>query len=123
MKELTGKESYRELIDSFGVTVLVVDEDCDYQGDSRYLLKKGRQFGILEFGWGSCSGCDALEACSGNVAGMTKLRDELWNKIHWERGPRALLNYIEKKDWSLEYGNWGEFIDEATGKLSEILDN
>lgn len=37
----------------------------DYQGDTLILFynKKEKMYGVLNFGWGSCSGCDALEGC------------------------------------------------------------
>lgn len=122
MKALEGKYySYRELVESTGVAILVEDSDDDYQGDTRMLVKRGRQYGILTFGWGSCSGCDALEAAENNVEDLTELRQELYDGIHWERGPRAMLNYVEAKDWSLDYGNWTRFVELTAGKLREIL--
>jgi hypothetical protein len=112
---------YRDLVDSFEVKVLVEDQDDDYEGDSRYLLKSGRQYGVLVFGWGSCSGCDALEAAGSNLAEVTALRDELWNSIRWEHGPRAMLNYFESTDFSLKFGRWGPFVEKSTETLKEIL--
>nr|WP_221374503.1 hypothetical protein [Actinoplanes polyasparticus] len=101
---LTGDAyGYDNLLASFDVPVVLKVDDNDYQGDSRLLLKDGERWGILTFGWGSCSGCDAYEACSG-LADYVELRDQLWNDIHWEANAAALLAYIDGKDWSLEYG-------------------
>jgi hypothetical protein len=101
---LTGEGyGYDNLLASFDVPVVLKVDDNDYQGDSRLLLKDGERWGILTFGWGSCSGCDAYEACSG-LADYVELRDQLWNDIHWEADASALLAYIDGKDWSLDYG-------------------
>lgn len=104
MKELSRDDywSYDELVDSMEVKVLLMEEDQDYQGESYYLLKKGREYGILIFGWGSCSGCDALEACYGNREEATKLRDDLWSSISWKSKP-DMRKYVNEKDWSLDY--------------------
>jgi len=58
-----GPSDYNPIIQSFGEVLVQVD-DGDYQGDTRVLLRKDGRFGFLNFGWGSCSGCDGLQACS-----------------------------------------------------------
>lgn len=94
--------SYGQLLESFEVEVLHRVDDDDYQGDTRVLLRDGDRYGILTFGWGSCSGCDALEACR-DYEEVTELRDGLWNRVHWEPSREAMLEYVNDKDWPLEY--------------------
>lgn len=55
-------KDYQPILDSFGEILLQID-DNGYQGDSRVLYKLPNEIGILQFGWGSCSGCDALMDC------------------------------------------------------------
>lgn len=93
---------YSKLIDSFEVEVLRQDHDDDYSGDSRYLLRDGERYGLLFFGWGSCSGCDALQAC-GIQSEVTELRDLIWGYVHWENSATELIRYITDKDWSLDF--------------------
>lgn len=92
--------SCEALVGTFAQILLKVD---DYQGDSRLLLHDMGRFGLLFFGWGSCSGCDALEAASGNRDHLRELRDDLAHKTHWEGSPQALMAHIERKDWSLDF--------------------
>jgi hypothetical protein len=99
--------SYDELIDSLDLRVVLRVDDNDYQGDTRMLLTDGRRWGLLIFGWGSCSGCDAFQAAEGDVAELVKLQRELWDGIHWEKSAGALLAYVEGKDWGLDY-SWHE---------------
>src|SRR3990167_9158170 len=54
-------EGYRSVITTMGEVVAQVDEGS-YQGDSFVLLRRGNRFAYFTFGWGSCSGCDAMEA-------------------------------------------------------------
>ena len=88
--------SYDELIASFETPVLFSEHDDDYQGDSFYLLTNGREFGILVFGWGSCSGCDALEGCDSEQE-VIELRNDLWNSITW-RSEEEMIEYLRNHD-------------------------
>lgn len=113
---------YDELVNSFEVETLLEVSDNNYQGDTRYLLRDGDRYGILIFGWGSCSGCDALQACT-TVADAVELRDELWESVHWEPDLSAMSRYVHDKDWSLDYSYHAsatrEFI-EAVKKLLAV---
>jgi hypothetical protein len=53
---------YDPLLESFGYEILLKIDDDDYQGDSRLLFKDGKQYGLLIFGWGSCSAGDRAPA-------------------------------------------------------------
>ena len=72
---------YAPIIESFGDVLVQVDEE-DYQGDSFVLLRKDGQYGFLCFGWGSCNGCDALQACE-TVEELDELIDKLQSDIKW----------------------------------------
>lgn len=121
MKQLEAKDyySYSDLIESFEVETLVTVADDDYQGDTRHLLRDGERYGLLTFGWGSCSGCDALEGCSG-ITEVTELRDQLWGQIHWEDSATAMLAYVDGKDWTLDYSHSPSFVGQARELLSAV---
>lgn len=121
-RALTGEESgYHDLVESIGVEVLLSVDESDYQGDSWYLLKDGRRYGFLTFGWGSCSGCDAFEAARYNAAELTKVRDSLESGIHWESSKAALRKYLEQKDWAVEwFASKSEFA-QFRSKAAEVL--
>lgn len=104
MQTLIKKDyySYEDLINSFGHEVLLQKDSGDYQGDSWFLLKNGDQYGLLTFGWGSCSGCDALQACD-SYKEVVELQSELWNSIQWFDNKEATLFYLRTKDFSLEW--------------------
>lgn len=114
---------YYPLIKSLGYDVLMKVDDVDYQGDSRFLLKKGNKFGLLIFGWGSCSGCDALQACESYEA-IEDLRDLLHDQIVWKDSAKELLHYIKAKDWQGTFAWHAEetkqFVDGAIVLLTDI---
>jgi hypothetical protein len=89
---------YDPLLKSFGYDILMKVDDDDYQGDSRILFKHGKKYGLLIFGWGSCSGCDALQACE-SYEEISDLRDLLYDQIVWRNSAKELREYIDKKDW------------------------
>lgn len=112
---------YLELVGSFARVLLAV-EDNDYQGDSRLLLADTGRVGLLFFGWGSCSGCDALEAARDDgVDAVRALRDELAGQVHWEDGPVDLIRYIQGKDWSLDFRGSDPAMQAFLSRAMQIL--
>lgn len=103
--------SYRDIISSFGFEILISKDENNYQGDSWYLLKDNARYGYLCFGWGSCSGCDALEACD-TLAELDELRDKLLNSIIWKNSKQDMKDYFKTKWWDGEfYSDKDEFKD------------
>lgn len=76
-----GWYDYQPMLNEFG-TILVQEDEDNYQGDSFLLYLKKGKYGFLSFGWGSCSGCDALQACA-NIDEVQELMDQLHNSIIW----------------------------------------
>ena len=114
-KELYGEDGrgvsdYQPMLQEFGRIMLQVD-DHDYQGDSRVLYsaydygKRKTRIGYLNFGWGSCSGCDSLQAC-GSTEEIQKLMDDLYASIKWFDEESDALAYFKQHDWKGDYG-WG----------------
>lgn len=96
-----GWDDYQPMLNSFGKILIQVDDD-DYQGDSRLIYEKDGKYGYLQFGWGSCSGCDALQACD-DLNDVQELMDSLNDRIKWFDSLDELQLYFKEKDWSLEY--------------------
>ena len=104
--------SYHPMLSSFGNVLIQVDDD-DWQGDSRVLYKDGDRYGYLQFGWGSCSGCDSLQACR-NLEEVQNLMDNLRSQIKWFGSKEECLKFFETHDWEGDYSyrsrEQGEFI-------------
>lgn len=97
--------SYWPMIDSFGKELVHVDDE-NYQGDTRVLLERGGNIGLLIFGWGSCSGCDALQACT-NYKELQDLYNRLESSIQWWDTDAEALKYFNEHDWEGDY-SWRE---------------
>jgi hypothetical protein len=110
-----GPGNYQPIIDELG-NVLVQVDDNDYQGDSRILYEKDGKYGFLIFGWGSCSGCDSLQAC-GNIWEIQDLMENLETSIKWYDTIDELKQYFKDKDWDLEYSWHAEETKEFVDKV------
>lgn len=118
-----GPCDYQPILEDIGSILLQVD-DQDYQGDSRVLFEKDGKFGILIFGWGSCSGCDALQACDTWEA----LEDEIQsiqNSVKWFDSANECLAYFENHDWKGDYSyhqdETKKFIEQGKETLKHYL--
>lgn len=106
-----GWYDYQPMLDEFG-TILLQEDDGGYQGDSFLIYKDNNRYGYLNFGWGSCSGCDALQACN-TIDEVQGLMDSLYADIQWFDSIQELKNYFKNKDWELTW----EFHTEAFKKF------
>jgi hypothetical protein len=107
---------YKPMLKAFGEILLQVD--CgQYQGDSYIIIKNDDKYGYLNFGWGSCSGCDALQAC-GNICEVQELMDQLYSQIHWFDSLKELKEYFSTKDWSLDY-SW--YYDDFKDFVNKVI--
>lgn len=97
-----GPAHYQPMLESLDYEIAVQVDDSNYQGDSRLLLRDGARYGVLIFGWGSCSGCDSLQAC-GSYEEVEALRDALAQSIRWFESADEAAEYFRSKDWSTEF--------------------
>lgn len=95
---------YESLIESMGVKILVEESTYGYQGDSILLIQSNSsdKCGFLVFGWGSCSMCDAFEACK-NLEDYDNLRKSLYQGIFWDNNLEECINHIFEKPWELTH--------------------
>lgn len=95
---------YEHMVKAWGWDVLSFDTVGDYQGDHLVLLADGDRRGFCMIGYGSCSGCDALEAArpydysdmpAPDWSDVVALYDQLKASVHWESDGPALAAWIE----------------------------
>jgi len=114
-KEYEYNCDYNPILKSIGNVVIQVDDD-DYQGDSRVLYNNDGKIGYLNFGWGSCSGCDALQGCD-NWEELQELCDDLEQQTKWWESKEEALEWFTTHDWegdySWHYDGQREFIAKA----------
>lgn len=114
------ESDYQPMLNEFGRILLQVD-DKDYHGDSRVLYLKDGKIGWLQFGWGSCSGCDALQACQ-TVEKIQELMDRLYNEIQWFDSVAEARTFFKTHDWEGDYSWRIKKQEEFVEKAIEILE-
>ena len=97
---------YRPVVNSFGQVLFTLGDDIyggtSYGGDTFALYYNYGEWGSLEFGWGSCSVCDALQGCS-TWEEVEEIYTSLQNKILRFYKTKDILNYFMNHDW---HGEW-----------------
>lgn len=106
---------YQPMLKQFGEIVVQVDDD-DYQGDSRVLYESEGRYGYLCFGWGSCSGCDALQGC-GTIEEVQALMNELFASIIWFDSKPDALEFFNTHDWEGDWAYSEDFILQCKNAL------
>lgn len=84
------------------VTVLESENLGSYQGDIVYLVKSPRRYGFLSVGYGSCSYCDALEACQ-SLEEVERVQKNIYNSIKWFKTLDEVKAYILSDDQELQW--------------------
>lgn len=101
---------YMPLLCSLGDLVYKGDFGS-YSGDSVVLYQKylptGPGWGFLVFGWGSCSGCDALQGCD-SYQELETLREKLAGEIKWGTA-EEIIAHIDTREAANPY-----YISEET---------
>lgn len=107
---------YDKIIGPWGYTVVAEWDEDDYQGNSIVVFQDGDKFGLLEYSWGSCSGCDALEACGGE-ADEAKLSEEMKGQIKWFGSAAAIVSTLQQ---SVDPNGYGS--DRDTSGVPKIIE-
>lgn len=96
-------DSYEGLWKSAGLEIVTSETLGSYQGDIVAILRDPDS-GLYAYGhtgYGSCSGCDALQACS-TIKDYEEIRDGLVDRLVWL--PAAeMLYFLETHDWKGDY--------------------
>jgi hypothetical protein len=95
---------YNPLLESFNYDIILKVDEYDYQGDSIVIFynNENNKYGYLIFGWGSCSGCDSLQACN-SYQEVEELRIDIHNRIIWFDTLELLREWINKHDYEGDY--------------------
>ena len=118
-----GWGDYQPMLDSMGYEILCQQEIGSWQGDTLALMRDGLRYGFLVFGWGSCSGCDSLQACS-TLHEVHELRQQIHDQIVWKDNASEMLSFLQNRDWESQW-YWDceeqtvEFVDKCIAVVSE----
>jgi hypothetical protein len=112
--------SYAQIVDSFGVNIVAAISIGDDQGDELYLIELNDDYGLLTVGYGSCSGCDALQGDE-SPDGHAKLRREMWRSIDWRGSALDTLTWWRARDWAGQFYGSSVELDDFLKRGREAL--
>ena len=92
---------YEPMLGLFG-EIIVQRDESGYQGDTLAVIKNGNRYGYISFGWGSCSGCDALQGCD-TVDSICDLANCFEQSVQWFESLTDLKSFVLKHDYE---GDW-----------------
>lgn len=108
-------DDYTTIYSRIGEPLVEVSDD-DYQGDTRLLLRREFDgtdyYAFFTFGWGSCSGCDMLQACV-TLEDYQRLCDSFTSSLRWLTLDEA-RDYLVAHDWE---GDWSWYTDSQADYL------
>lgn len=120
--EFIAPSDYNPLLRSFGCDLALQVNEGAYDGTCYVLYRTpGGEFGFMSFGWGSCSGCDALQA-STSWADVEHLRKTLMDKVVWRPSREAIWLWLTDEEIQTLQWHWGsmsfnKFLEEACREL------
>ncbi len=115
----SGNHSYEGILDEVSENILLVVTDGYYQGESYALVHKEGRFGVVEWSYGSCAHCDAIEACE-TVEEFEEVYEDMVGRIKWDTLTRTLL-YIEEHDWEGQAGYHYDALKVFPEKAKKVL--
>lgn len=109
--------TYEEGLNSLGIEVLEWVTFGSYQGDYAVILKKENMLGFIVIGYGSCSGCDALEACR-SPEEYNQLISAIVKGIYWGT-PSELISKIND---NFDDNNWYRHDADFNENKAKLID-
>ncbi len=117
--DVYSKPGYREMLEAEEVEILAWETFGDWSGDYAVVVKRNELLGFLVIGYGSCSGCDALEGCDTKEEYDALMLSVLSN-ISWG-GPdfirSKITNLFDDNNW---YRNDAGFVDSIANLLKAV---
>lgn len=115
---------HENILERQGFEILGWETFGDYSGDYAAIVKKDGRVGFTVIGYGSCGGCDDLEALIDNYGVYSSGDDEedssseFQNDLHEYH--KALQEYADQLEKEVHYGSYEELKARITGSDNRI---
>jgi hypothetical protein len=112
--------------------VIATERTGSWQGDEYFIVKQATddwaddyRYGFSSASYGSCSGCDALQAAGSNGEALNDLADQTYRGIRWFDTVEELIEFLRTADpannWYANEDEWPALVAKFVAKL-EALD-
>jgi hypothetical protein len=122
---------YRDLIEFTGLEVVADHVFGSYQGDLLFVVKDGDRTGAVVVGYGSCSGCDALEDADkfedwdkpapDVIAGNERMQELAWSirrDVKWGTATELRAALDNDLEWYRHEDDFTAALDKALPTLA-----
>ena len=109
---------YDKIIEALGDIVARGDTN-DCQGDTVAIVKRDGKFGFVAFTWGSCSGCDALQACD-SYEEVGELIESIDKSIVWKDTIEEMKAYVNSDEREMSHYVHLEFWPDLKQQVSSL---
>ena len=125
-----GYPDYQDLVESGGFQIMLWEESGHYQGDFFTVVKdKNGRYGYCVIGFGSCTGCDALDAAmpldydqaDADWSDIVILRASIIEDFKFFTSKEDLASFIEDSLRVNNGNNWYWLHDESREILSRFI--
>lgn len=105
-----------------GYEILAWETFGDWQGDYSLVLKNGNDFGFVVIGYGSCSGCDSMEACETEEE-YKSLISSIVSSIFWGTKEEVLAKINNEHDDNNWYRSDIGYEDSVSNLIKAVREN
>lgn len=116
--------SYNAMVKGWGFQVVMMEPFGSYQGDYAVLLKdrdRYDRYGWVTIGYGSCSGCDTMEAldADNDEDGYKEFSDRTREAIKWDSA-QGLITWLS--DTIIQEGKYSWYEDGYREFVQIVID-
>lgn len=120
--------SYESMLSSAGLDILEWQAVGDYQGDYYTVVRDSSgRYGFTVIGYGSCSGCDALEAATPwysdedpDWSDIVSLREDILSGVRYFDSKAEIAEFIQVEIEKNSGKDWYYYDDEILPALREL---
>ena len=111
---------YDTLLEDAGIAVLAKAVLGRYDGDVLMVVRAGNGFyGYTRTGYGSCAGCDALQACE-TMEELKELQRQEIERITWYLTLEAVKQFVCEHDWEGDWANEEEVVAQFRADVAAL---
>lgn len=114
---------YTSVVETFGYEIVLSERLGSWQGDIVFVLKNEDRVGFLVVGYGSCAGCDVLEAIR-TMDGLKSFALGLHSNIKWFQSLTDLQQWLVRYviEDGIEPGPYWYYDDEIKNWAMEFTE-
>jgi hypothetical protein len=113
--------SYENVVGRAGAECVASVRIGSYQGDYYMIVKKDGLYGWIDGSYGSCGGCDEIEAAYDDERTLDEIGRRMVESVDWKTST-DLAEWIDSRDWIAQPGWIGDEVTERRDAVKTLRD-